>query len=157
MRSAADAAPSEPSPIVPQSQAATARRDQAHGGLGACFTDRGARISLAEPDLTFAPGKVTLPNPRPARLQQLADLLAQEPNLQVRIEGYTDSSGTAATNQRLSAQRADAIKAALVDLGTEPARIQTQGLGPVRPVADNRTADGRSRNRRVEVYLIEAI
>ena len=73
----------------------------------------------------------------------------------VQIEGYTDNRGTAAANLTLSAQRAKAVKAALVKLGSAPERIQSRGMGAARPVADNGTAEGRGRNRRIEVYLSE--
>lgn len=130
-------------------------RYQAYAALGVQFRPRGLVVILGEPELQFAPAKSDLPGTLPASLTQLAALLAQEPGLQVEIEGYTDSKGSAAANLTLSAERAAALKAALVKLGCAPERIQVKGLGAVHPVADNRTPEGRSRNRRFEVYLSE--
>ena len=130
-------------------------RHQAYAALGVQFTPRGLLVILGEPELQFAPAKSDLPGTLPAGLTQLAALLAQDPGLQVQIEGYTDSKGSAAANLTLSSARAAALKAALVTLGCAPERIQVKGLGAVRPVADNRTPEGRSRNRRFEVYLSE--
>ncbi len=130
-------------------------KHQAYAALGAHFTGQGILITLGDPELPFTPGKSTLPTPLPAALTQLAALLTQEPGLQVQIEGYTDNRGAAAANLTLSAQRAKAVKAALVKLGNTPERIQSRGMGASRPVADNRTAEGRGRNRRIEIYLTE--
>jgi len=128
-------------------------RHQAYAALGVQFTPRGLLVILGEPELQFAPAKSDLPGTLPAGLTRLAALLAQEPGLQVQIDGYTDSKGAAAANLTLSSERAAALKAALVKLGCAPERIQVKGLGATRPVADNRTPEGRSRNRRFEVYL----
>ena len=130
-------------------------KHQAYAALGAQFTGQGILITLGEPELQFGAGKSTLPSPLPAGLTALAALLAQEPGLLVQVEGYTDNRGTAAANLTLSAQRAKAVKAVLVKLGSAPERIQSRGMGVARPVADNGTAEGRGRNRRIEVYLTE--
>ncbi|MFM8637193.1 MAG: OmpA family protein, partial [Betaproteobacteria bacterium] len=68
--------------------------------------------------------------------------------------GHTDSVGADAYNQKLSVRRAEAIKAYLVSKGIEKNRIYTEGKGEKQPVADNKTAEGRAKNRRVEIEVV---
>ncbi len=76
-------------------------------------------------------------------------------NLEVIIAvGHTDSIGTDAYNQRLSVRRAEAVKAYLVSKGIEKNRVYTEGKGEKQPVADNKTAEGRAKNRRVEIEVV---
>ena len=76
-------------------------------------------------------------------------------NLEVIIAvGHTDSIGTDAYNQRLSVRRAEAVKAYLVSKGIERNRVYTEGKGEKQPVADNRTKEGRAKNRRVEIEVV---
>jgi OmpA-OmpF porin, OOP family len=76
-------------------------------------------------------------------------------NLEVIIAvGHTDSIGTDAYNQKLSVRRAEAVKTYLVDKGIEKNRIYTEGKGEKQPVADNKTAEGRAKNRRVEIEVV---
>jgi OmpA-OmpF porin, OOP family len=76
-------------------------------------------------------------------------------NLEVVIAiGHADSIGTDAYNQALSVRRAEAVKAYLVSKGTEGNRVYTEGKGEKQPVADNKTADGRAKNRRTEIEVI---
>ncbi|VTU15604.1 MULTISPECIES: outer membrane protein OmpA [unclassified Variovorax] len=76
-------------------------------------------------------------------------------NLEVIIAvGHTDSIGTVAYNQRLSVRRAEAVKAYLVSKGIERNRVYTEGKGKSQPVADNRTKEGRAKNRRVEIEVV---
>ena len=89
-------------------------------------------------------------------LNSLLQLLRQNPQLSIRINGYTDSVGTAAHNQQLSQQRAQAVVDYLLDKGIAPERLQAKGFGATHPVADNATAQGRAQNRRTEVEIIKA-
>lgn len=76
-------------------------------------------------------------------------------NLEVVIAvGHTDSVGTDAYNQKLSVRRAEAVKAYLVSKGIEANRVYTEGKGKKQPVADNKTAEGRAKNRRVEIEVV---
>ena len=76
-------------------------------------------------------------------------------NLEVIIAvGHTDSIGSDAYNQRLSVRRAEAVKAYLVSKGIEKNRVYTEGKGEKQPVADNKTSEGRAKNRRVEVEVV---
>ena len=76
-------------------------------------------------------------------------------NLEVIIAvGHTDSVGTDAYNQKLSIRRSEAVKAYLVSQGIEKSRVYTEGKGELQPVADNKTAEGRSKNRRVEIEVV---
>jgi OOP family OmpA-OmpF porin len=76
-------------------------------------------------------------------------------NLEVIIAvGHTDSVGTDAYNQKLSVSRSEAVKAYLVSKGIEKSRVYTEGKGEKQPVADNKTGEGRSKNRRVEIEVV---
>lgn len=94
---------------------------------------------------------------KPEGQAKLADLVDKTKgiNLEVVIAvGHTDSVGKAAYNQKLSVERADAVKNFLVSKGIEKNRIYTEGKGMTQPIADNKTAEGRAKNRRVEVEVV---
>ncbi len=101
--------------------------------------------------IEFDTGKATLKPEAEKVLGQVLALLKKQPDWKLKIEGHTDSTGTKAGNQALSRQRADAVVAWLVKSGVAPARLTAAGLGDTQPIADNTTADGRARNRRVEL------
>jgi outer membrane protein OmpA-like peptidoglycan-associated protein len=87
-------------------------------------------------------------------LQNLAASLVKNPETNILIIGHTDSTGTVAHNMDLSVRRAESVKSQIVAGGVDGARLSTQGKGPTEPVGDNRTADGRALNRRVEVVIV---
>lgn len=94
---------------------------------------------------------------KPAGKASLDDLVGKlhDINLEVIIAvGHTDSIGTDAYNQKLSVRRADAVKSYLQTKGVEANRIYTEGKGKTQPVADNKTAEGRAKNRRVEIEVV---
>lgn len=84
-------------------------------------------------------------------VQQIADVLRKQPALKVSIEGHTDNQGSAAANKALSQQRAKAVVDAVAALGVSASRLSAVGWGQEKPVADNRSEEGRARNRRVEM------
>ena len=94
---------------------------------------------------------------KPEGRAKLDDLVSKVKgiNLEVIIAvGHTDSVGTDAYNQRLSVRRSEAVKAYLVSKGIEQNRVYTEGKGEKQPVADNKTSEGRAKNRRVEIEVV---
>jgi OOP family OmpA-OmpF porin len=84
-------------------------------------------------------------------LDEVADILAQNPALKVEIQGHTDNRGSAAFNQKLSEKRANAVLDYLVQKGVSRDRLTAAGYGFSRPAASNDTPEGRAQNRRVEL------
>ena len=105
-------------------------------------------------DAFFDFDKAVLKPEGKAKLDDLASKV-QGINLEVIIAvGHTDSVGSDAYNQKLSVRRAEAVKAYLVSKGIEKNRVYTEGKGEKQPIADNRTREGRAKNRRVEVEVV---
>jgi outer membrane protein OmpA-like peptidoglycan-associated protein len=104
-------------------------------------------------DVLFATGKADLQPGAMNTVDRLAVFLSQYPDKTVLIEGFTDNTGTDAFNQGLSERRAASVESALIQAGVSPGRISTIGYGKARPIADNGTAEGRLRNRRVEIVI----
>ncbi|HYQ17276.1 MAG TPA: OmpA family protein [Polyangiaceae bacterium] len=91
-----------------------------------------------------------------AAIGQLKQYLDETPRVtKLRIEGHTDNSGTPAGNETLSGQRALAVKAALVAKGVKAERLLAVGFGQNKPIADNTTEEGKSKNRRTEFHVAE--
>lgn len=88
-------------------------------------------------------------------LELVAQRLRENPEIRVRIEGYTDERATEAYNLELSQERAEAVKRILVGFGIDEGRLETVGHGESNPVASNDTGEGRALNRRVELDIIE--
>lgn len=101
--------------------------------------------------INFDTNKATIKPESQSTVDQIALLMKNNPDLKVSIEGHTDNTGTAANNNILSQQRADSVKAAVVKQGINVSRMTTKGWGQDKPVADNRTEEGRAKNRRVEI------
>lgn len=112
---------------------------------------RGMIVNL--PDILFDVGKASLKSGAKYPLAKLAGILLIMQDLNLRIEGYTDSTGSSKVNLRLSKQRADAVSEFLSSQGIEASRIKTAGYGAERPISDNSTAQGRRANRRVEIII----
>ena len=108
------------------------------------------RLSL---DFRFRRGEDALDSRGIRDLDRVVQLLHDHPDARVRLFGFSDSSGGRDANRRLAQARADAVARALAVRGVRAAVVR--GLGAARPVADNRDAAGRERNRRVEIWLTE--
>lgn len=133
-------------------QALIARQEQELKELNAKKTERGLVITLG--DVLFSTNKAQLKSGGMRNVQKLADFLKEYPRHKVLIEGYTDSTGSEAYNQKLSERRANNVRAALVDvMGISSGRVTTRGYGEEFPVAGNDTATGRQLNRRVEIII----
>jgi len=107
------------------------------------------RAQLVAANVMFRTNSEQLTKNSYPAIQELADSLKTNPELDLVIEGYTDNTGKPAYNMQLSLERADAVKKALVHMGIADQRIQVKGFGETNPVADNNTAAGKAQNRRV--------
>ncbi len=106
-------------------------------------------------DISFDVGRSDIKPDLRAVLDQFATGLKAQPRTLVRIVGHTDSTGSDAINEPLSRKRAESVKSYIEDRGVSAARIEAVGRGEHEPVADNATAEGRAKNRRVEIFLRE--
>jgi outer membrane protein OmpA-like peptidoglycan-associated protein len=131
--------------------------EQATQGTGVSVSQTADnRLKLDIPsDVSFDTGRYDVkPNLRPI-LDQFATTLNQNPVTMVTVIGHTDSTGTDAINNPLSVNRAAATRDYLVARGVAGNRIGIDGRGSREPIADNNTVDGRSKNRRVEIFVAE--
>ncbi|MDO5607790.1 MAG: OmpA family protein [Capnocytophaga sp.] len=103
--------------------------------------------------ILFDTGKSTIKPESAAVLEQIVGVLNQYKGSKFSIEGYTDSTGSRALNERLSDERANAVKIFLVQSGIDANRLTAKGFGPEKPIASNANAKGRALNRRVEINL----
>jgi outer membrane protein OmpA-like peptidoglycan-associated protein len=114
-------------------------------------TPRGLVVNMA--DVLFETGKFALSQDAQLKLAKLSGIIQAHPGLNLAIEGYTDTTGSADFNLKLSQQRADAVRTFLIAQGLSADTITSKGLGEANPVADNATAAGRKLNRRVEIIV----
>jgi outer membrane protein OmpA-like peptidoglycan-associated protein len=128
-----------------------AQTQQQLADLQAKKTDRGMVLTLG--DVLFDTGQATLKPGAASILDRVAAFLNDNPMVNVRIEGHTDSTGGADFNQVLSQNRAAAAATALQTRGVPPSRITAVGKGQELPVASNATSAGRQQNRRVELVF----
>jgi outer membrane protein OmpA-like peptidoglycan-associated protein len=104
-------------------------------------------------DVLFETNKYALSQDAQLKLAKLTGIIQAHPGLNLTIEGYTDTTGTAEYNLKLSQQRSDAVRDFLISQGLSGDTITSKGLGQENPVADNGTAAGRQLNRRVEIIV----
>lgn len=114
-------------------------------------TGRGQLVTLS--DVLFATGQADIKPSGYATIDKIAAYLKMNPERNVMVEGYTDSTGGDALNMRLSQARAESVAAALADRGVPYNRITTRGYGKAFPIASNSNATDRALNRRVEVTI----
>ncbi|MCP3978498.1 MAG: OmpA family protein [bacterium] len=130
---------------------------QLSGAMGrmasSAVTDRGYVVSLT--GTAFGSGKSSLTTDAKYVLAKLSGLLLAAPGAKLAVEGHTDSTGSTEVNHKLSIERAEAVKQFLSEMGVTPGKMQAQGFGPDRPVAPNDTPEGRAKNRRVEIVVID--
>jgi outer membrane protein OmpA-like peptidoglycan-associated protein len=114
------------------------------------------RLMLNIPsDISFAVGRSDIQSNFAPVLDQFAAGLRDNPGAEVRIIGHTDNTGSDAVNNPLSVDRAASTRSYLVNRGVDGRRIGIEGMGERYPVASNESAEGRARNRRVEIYVGE--
>jgi len=112
---------------------------------------RGLIVNMS--DVLFDTGSFTLKPGAREKLAKVSGIVLAHPGLVLQVEGHTDSVGGDDLNQRLSEQRAGSVRAFLVDQGLNESAITAEGFGKTEPVATNDTAEGRQRNRRVEIVV----
>jgi len=122
--------------------------------LHAQKTERGMVVTIG--DVLFATDRAELNANGMANVKKLAEIMTQNPDRTVMVEGFTDSTGSAAHNKDLSERRAASVAQALAGLGVPRERIAMRGYGEAFPVASNDTAANRQLNRRVEIVLSNA-
>lgn len=111
--------------------------------------------ALANRIIEFESGKAALTPAGMAVLDQMAAAMLKLKGVKVEVIGHTDNSGSRASNLSLSQARAEAVKAYVVSHGVAEDSVAVSGEGPDRPVADNRTAEGKARNRRIEFKVVQ--
>jgi OOP family OmpA-OmpF porin len=121
---------------------------------GAAVDNAGCPEKLAKEvsidlNINFVSGKADIHGDDSAEIAKVADFMKKYPDVKVTIEGYTDNRGNAAMNKKLSQKRAEAVKEELVKSGVDASRLSAVGYGAANPIADNKTEEGRAKNRRV--------
>ena len=125
--------------------------DQFNRVLPTTDSPRGLVVNMG--DVLFDTGKSDLRSEAREALAKLSGIVLNYPSLRLGIEGHTDSTGSANFNQALSENRASAVRDYLIGQGIDTKSLEAQGFGMDHPVADNTTAQGRQKNRRVEIIV----
>lgn len=121
--------------------------------LGTKLDEDSGEIMLLQP-IQFETARSVIKSVSYPILDEVVMLMKSRPELRIAVHGHTDSRGSKAMNQKLSENRAAACMKYLVKKGIDQGRLESAGFGPDKPIADNNTADGRARNRRVEFKII---
>ena len=111
------------------------------------------KVTKAAENIFFATGSAKLLPKSFQSLKDVADIMKENASFKITIDGHTDNTGGDELNQKLSESRAASVKDYLLSNGVEESRMTSKGYGPTVPVADNKTAAGRAKNRRVEMKL----
>ena len=117
-------------------------------------TNEGIKFTLSS-DVLFPTNSSYLSDGAKGELNKLVQLLKNDSKKRVRVEGHTDATGEEKYNQWLSDKRATSVKVYLEQAGVSASRVSTEGFGQSRPVGDNKTAEGRKLNRRVEIVILD--
>ena len=115
-------------------------------------TENGILVDLKS-KLLFSTDSAVLKPEAVEQIAKLGDILAKYPDDRIRIQGHTDSTGSAAHNEELSVRRAQAVRDVLLSRGVKQQQMLVEGVGEARPIAENATAGGRAQNRRVELHI----
>jgi len=116
-------------------------------------TDRGLMMTFAS-DVLFPINSSYLTDQAKTALLEFVEVAKDHPNANIQVDGHTDATGTAEYNKWLSDKRATSVKVFLTSAGISGSRISTQGYGLEKPVAPNNTPEGRQKNRRVEITIL---
>ena len=115
------------------------------------FTRKLKNVQNEKGPILFKKGKADVDPACDKTMQQIADIIGSVKGYRVRVDGHTDNKGKKASNQKLSDQRAAAVVEYLVKVkGVDRARLESRGFGDSQPIADNKTEEGRGKNRRVD-------
>jgi outer membrane protein OmpA-like peptidoglycan-associated protein len=114
-------------------------------------TARGLIVNIS--DVLFDFNQYTLKPEAREKMAKVSGILLAYPGLKIQVEGHTDAIGTEEYNQKLSEQRAEAVRTYLTSQGVSGDSVSAKGFGKTRPVASNDTAAGRQQNRRVEMVV----
>jgi outer membrane protein OmpA-like peptidoglycan-associated protein len=154
-RQAAAAAAAETQRARSATESAARARNELYSRLQAALpttqTERGLVSEIG--GVQFATGTANLSTAAREGLARFAGIVASYPGLRFTVEGHTDDTGSVATNNELSLRRAIAVRDYLIRQNVAASSIDVDGLGPSRPMADNASAEGRARNRRVEIVV----
>lgn len=115
-------------------------------------TEQGLLVNF-KGEILFDTGSAVLKQSAIDELSSVGDILAKYKDDRVKVMGYTDSTGSLKVNEDLSQRRAEAVRKVLLGRGVAEPQVTALGMGPQNPIADNATADGRQRNRRVELVI----
>ncbi len=110
------------------------------------------KVQLVVNGLEFETGKATIKSSALPQLDKVANSMGTK-KYKIEVNGYSDSTGSAEANKKLSEQRAVAVKDYLVKKGIKSERVVTNGFGSESPIADNKTEEGRKKNRRTEIVV----
>ncbi|HCF63077.1 MAG TPA: hypothetical protein DEU93_01945 [Chitinophagaceae bacterium] len=111
------------------------------------------KINFAAKNVFFSTGSAKLMAKSNKSLDEVAALMKADESLQMQIDGHTDSQGSDELNQSLSEKRAGAVRDYLISKGIDASRLKATGYGETKPIADNKTAAGRAKNRRTEMTV----
>ena len=127
--------------------------DNAVPGADVERVGEGIKLTLKENAVRFDTNKSSLTPQAQANLDKLVPIFTEYPDTDIKIFGYTDSTGPEDYNLRLSKDRAESVRRYLIDKGLRSGRFSTTGLGIADPISSNETIEGRSENRRVEFAI----